>query len=181
MFSPDGKYLLFDRQNQDGYYNLYISDLNGNIVQSVTKGKNILQLNNGNGVFYPNPAAQYVGFISEAAPHFLSTLPPSGPLPLGDPGVGLFANFWFTDGLNFSQETQIPVKQTATDGIPTYATVNPRFKPDGSIIVWTERYQNGADFNWGFWHLNAADIVPGTGTPVALSVYVAVAMSFELW
>jgi Tol biopolymer transport system component len=160
-FSPDGKHLIFDRREKSGYYQLYLTDLNANSVPiAMTKGRTgIGQLDNGNGVIYPDPAYPYAAFISEANPHYLSTTPPSGQVPLGDSGVGLFSNLWFTDGVNFSQQTNVPMKQTASDGLPVYATVNPRFSPDGSMIVWTERYENGGPLNWGYWRLKAADVV----------------------
>jgi hypothetical protein len=152
----------------NGYYDVFSSDLNGNLLASMTLGKSgIGQLDNGNAIYHPSGA--YVGFISEAPVHYLSTMPPIGQLPIGDPGMGLFSNLWFTNGVDFWQGTNIPIKQTQNDGIPTYATVNPRFTPDGKSVIWTQRYGDGEPFNWGSWRLVEADLVPLQPSGIALS------------
>lgn len=173
-FSPAGTGLVYDRRNKNGYYDVYLTNLLPNTAPvSVTKGNsNLPGLDSGSPVIYPDPAIPYVAFISEANPHYLSTTPPSGQQPIGDSGVGLFANLWFTDGKRFVQETNVPMKQTLDDGIPVYATVNPRFSPDGSMIVWTERYENGGPLNWGYWRLRAADVVKST-TPGQFALSIA--------
>jgi len=166
--APNGKSLVVDARTASGYYDVFAADLNGNIKANMTIGRTgIGQLNNGNAIYHPSGA--YVAFVSEVPQHFLSTLPPTGQVPLGDPGIGLFANLWITDGINFWQQNNIPVKQSATDGIPVYATVNPRFTPDGRSVIWTERYADGGQFNWGLWRLKEADLVPLQPKGVALS------------
>jgi hypothetical protein len=166
--APNGQSFVVDIRTVSGYYELFTSDLNGNIKASLTLGNNAIgQLDNGNGIFHPSGA--YIGFISEVPQHYLNTVPPKGQVPLGDPGIGLFSNLWITDGISFWQQTNIPVKQNATDGLPVYATVNPRFTPDGKSVVWSERYANGGDFNWGLWRLKEADLVPLQPKGVALT------------
>jgi Tol biopolymer transport system component len=166
--APNGQTVVVDARTAAGYYDVFTADLNGNFLGNVTLGRTgIGQLNNGNAIYHPSGA--YIAFISEVPQHYLSTLPPTGQVPLGDPGIGLFANLWITDGVSFWQQTNIPVKETATDGLPVYATVNPRFTPDGKSIVWTERYANGGQFNWGMWRLKEADLVPLQPKGVALT------------
>lgn len=167
--APNGKSLVVDvRTIVSGYYDVFISDLSGNISASLTLGRTgIGQLDNGNPIFHPSGA--YIGFISEVPQHYLSATPPQGQVPLGDPGIGLFSNLWITDGISFWQQTNIPVKQTVDDGLPVYATVNPRFTPDGRSVVWTERYANGGDFNWGLWRIKEADLVPLKPKGVAIT------------
>ena len=166
--APNAQSFVVDIRAANGYWKLFTSDFNGNIKSSLTSGRaGIGQLNNGNGIFHPSGA--YIGFVSEVPEHYLSTVPPTGQVPLGDPGIGLFANLWITDGIQFWQQNNIPVKQTATDGLPVYATVNPRFTADGKSVIWTERYNNGGSFNWGQWRLKEADLVPLRPKGVALS------------
>src|SRR5271155_1743864 len=137
--APNAQSLVVDIRTATGYYQLFTTDLNGNVIGDLSVGRTgIGQLDNGNGIFHPSGA--YIGFISEVPVHYLSTVPPVGQVPLGDPGIGLFSNLWITDGISFWQQTNIPVKQTETDGIPVYATVNPRFTSDGKSVVWTQRY-----------------------------------------
>ena len=66
MFGWDALGNQVYRKNPDGYSDLYISDLNGNILRALTDEKTDLpQRNNGNGVF--DPSGQFVIFVSEAA------------------------------------------------------------------------------------------------------------------
>lgn len=160
-FAPDGKSFAFDRKNKDGYYDVYISDLEGNIIKNVTEAKDgIKQRNNGNPTF--DSTGGYLIFISEENDHFLDNQK-----YLADPGVGLFSNLYVTD-LNsdqFWQLTNIPIKKTLTDRVPATATVNPHFSNDGKTLIWTERYADGGNNNWGKWRLKAADFVIENGQP----------------
>jgi uncharacterized protein (TIGR03437 family) len=94
-------------------------------------------------------------FVSETQDHFIDESPSSG-----DPGIGLFSNLWAAD-LNtgrFWQLTDIPIKKTLTDGIVAMATVNPNISPEGTQLVWTERYANAGNFNWGRWRLKTSPL-----------------------
>ena len=143
-FSPNSKYFVFDRKNNDGYYDLYVSDLSGKIITNVTENRaGIHQRNNGNGVYHPSK--NYIVFISEENDHFLDNAK-----YLADPGVGLFSNLYATDlsGNKFWKLTDITIKKALADGIPATATVNPHFLENGTL-VWTERYAEGGNLNWG--------------------------------
>jgi len=160
-FSPSGDEIVFDRLNADGYSDVYVSDLDGNVLRSLTDGKDgIPQRNNGNGVFDPSGAS--VIFVSEAAPHFADEVK-----NVGDSGVGLFSNLWATDlrGSRFWMLTDVPIKQKLTDGVPAYAVVNPRFSRDGKTLIWTERYAEGGHHHWGEWRLKGADYLFEDGIP----------------
>lgn len=160
-FAPDSKTFVFDRKNGDGFWDVYISDLNGNIVQSLTEGKaGIGQRTNGNAIYHPS--GKYIVFLSEVPQHWLTILK-----GLTDPGIGLFSNLWATDltGGQFWQLTNIPIKQNIRDKTPVFASVNPVFNSDGSMLVWTERYDNSGAKNWGKWRLKAADFVVANGVP----------------
>ncbi len=160
-FSPDGKYFLFDRKNKDGYYDLYVSDLSGITVTHVTDGQaGINQRNNGNGVYHPTK--DYIVFISEESTgHYLDNVK-----ELADPGVGLFSNLYATNlsGTKFWKLTDIPIKKSIGDGVPATAAVNPHFLKNGTL-VWTERYAEGGNLNWGKWRLKTAEFVEENGVP----------------
>jgi len=160
-FAPTGTEFVFDRVNPDGYADLYISDLNGQILRSLTDGRTDLpQKNNGNGVY--DPSGQFILFVAEAESHFAYQLK-----YLGDSGVGLFSDLWATDreGSRFWKLTETPIKQQLLDGVPAYAVVNPRFSRDGKLLVWSERYADGGNHHWGEWRVQAADFVVEQGGP----------------
>ncbi|MBI4528951.1 MAG: PD40 domain-containing protein [Deltaproteobacteria bacterium] len=85
-FSPDGQRIVFDRRNRDGFSDIYLSSLEGEIVRDLTKNKRgIGQRNNGNAIFHPS--GRYMVFISEVEDHAQKEMK-----VLGDPGLGLFCN-----------------------------------------------------------------------------------------
>jgi Tol biopolymer transport system component len=160
-FSPDGQRIVFDRKNADGYYDVYLTDLQGGSLVALTDGKTaIAQKNNGNADF--DPSGKYILFISEEEKHYSDNQKWTG-----DPGMGLFSNLWATDlnGERFWKLTDIPIKQSLGDGIIAMATVNPLFSPDGKTLYWTERYEEGGNHNWGRWRIKAADFIVEAGTP----------------
>lgn len=158
-FAPTSDFLVFDRKNADGYFDIYLSDLQGRITRSLTEGNpRIGQKHNGNAVFHPS--GRFIVFISEVDDHY-------GNKALSEPGIGLFNNLWATDisGQNFWQLTDIPIKKSLLDRTPAMATVNPVFSPDGSYLVWTERYGKGGHHNWGSWRIKRAEFVVTHGVP----------------
>lgn len=160
-FSPAGDTFVFDHLNADGFSDLYVSDLEGNIQSSLTEGKSgIPQRNNGNGVF--DSSGEFIIFVSEVPEHFADQLK-----YLGDSGLGLFSNLWATnlDGSQFWMLTDTPIKQTLADRTPAYAVVNPRFSRDGRLLIWTERYAEGGNHNWGRWRIQGADFLVEDGVP----------------
>jgi hypothetical protein len=160
-FSRDGLQIVFDRKNADGYYQVFISDLNGRIVRSVTEGQpGVGQRNNGNAIFHPS--GRYVVFTSEADRHLGERIK-----ALGDPGVGLFSNFWALDleSGRFTQLTHIPIKERPFDRIPAMASANPLFTPDGRTFMWTQRYAEGGHNKWGVWRVMAALFHGNSGEP----------------
>lgn len=164
-FSHDGRQIVFDRKGSDGYYNVFVSDLDGRIVRSVTEGKQgIAHRNNGNAIFHPS--GRYLVFTSEASRHFGDENK-----ALADPGVGLYSNYWAADleSQGFTQLTNVPVKQKLLDRIPSMAAVNPLFTPDGRTFIWTERYAEGGHNKWGLWHVMAALFEADRGRPVLSS------------
>lgn len=159
-FSPDGSRIVFDRQSANGFYNLYTSDIRGGSIVSLTEGRaGLPQRHNGNGIF--DASGQFILFISEENEHFATEA-----RGLGDPGIGLYSNLWATtpDGRELWRLTNIPIKRTLLDGIPSMATVNPVLSRDGGTLVWTERFAEGGG-SWGRWRLKAAAFVVAGGVP----------------
>jgi Tol biopolymer transport system component len=155
-WAPDSRQIVFDRKNADGYYDLYVCDLEGRITRALTDANPaITQRNNGNGVY--DPTGRFIVFLSEAPQH-----PYDGIKSIADPGVGLYCDLWATDaeGGRFWQLTHMPLR--ATDAV---AYVNPHFSPDGRTLIWTERYAAGGHHNWGLWRIRCADFVVEDGRP----------------
>lgn len=160
-FSPSGDLVVFDKKNEDGFADVYLMDTTGTIVRSLTEGRRgIPQRHNGNAIFHPS--GRYIVFVCETERHFGLWMK-----WLGDPGLGLYANLWAAtpEGDRFWQLTDIPIKQRIKDPTPTFGVVNPHFSPDGSLLVWSERYADGGHHNWGRWRIKMADFVIEKGTP----------------
>ena len=160
-FSPDGSVMIFDRLNDDEFYDLYLGTREGRVIRSLTEGRQDLpQRNNGNGRVHPSGA--FVVFVSEEASHFGGSM-----RRLGDPGIGLFSNFRATtaEANGVWRLTNIDIKKGMFDRTVAKAAVNPVFSPDGRTFVWTERYASGGNHNWGRWRIKAADVVVRSGQP----------------
>jgi hypothetical protein len=160
-FSPDGTRFVFDRQNSDKLYDVYVSDLSGRILRSVTDGQSgVPQRNNGNARY--DPSGRFIVFVSEEPEHFGRNIP-----GIGDPGIGLMSNFRATpaDGGGFWTLTDTPIKKNILHQMKVMAVVNPVFSSDGRTFVWTERYDNGGNNNWGRWRIRAADFAVSNGRP----------------
>ncbi len=158
-WAPDSKRVLFDRRGDDGYADVYIADLSGN-VSAITAGKSgIGSRNNGNAVFHPS--GDFIVFVSEEDRHMFG----KNKL-IGDPGLGIFCNLWATDpsGSQYWKLTDIPIRRKLFERTPVMATVNPHFNKDGSLLVWTERY-GGDQGDWGRWRLKIARFVVRQGEP----------------
>lgn len=175
-FSPDGKLIVFDRKNEDGFYDVLICDLEGKIIRDLTIAKSDIspravlpQRNNGNAIFHPS--GNYIVFISEEESHAFKFAKWAG-----DPGLGTFSNLWATtfDGSQFWQLTDIPIKKNIFDKTPSIATVNPHFSHNGARLVWTERYadQGGhfKQYSWGKWQIKMADFVVDGDKPKLTNV-----------
>ncbi len=151
VWSPDGERIAFDRQNPDGYFDLYIMTPSGTILSSLTSGNQAInQRHNGNPTWHPS--GKYIIFQSEEENHYgVANKWP------GNPGIGVFNNLWATDewGTRFWRLTDIPIKQKSDDGLPAMGVLNPHFSPDGSRLMWTERYKEGG--KWGVWRVKIAD------------------------
>jgi hypothetical protein len=165
-FSPAGDRFVFDRKNDDGYFDVYISDLDGNILMSLTDNKaGITQRNNGNAVF--DSSGKWIIFVSESPSHYLDNVK-----AIGDPGVGLFSNLFAVDitGSHFWQITNVPMKHNLSDGVPAYAVVNPNFSRDGKTLIWTERYDDqgkpgNQSVDWVKWRIQGGDFLIEDGIP----------------
>ena len=151
-FSPDGSQIVFDRQNADGFYDVYLSDTTGRIIRSLSENRSgVPQRHNGNARFHPS--GRHVVFLSEEPEHF-----GMGMKYLGDSGIGTFSNFRATtvEAGAFWKLTDIPIKKSLADRTFAAGVVNPVFSPDGRTFVWTERYAPGGNHNWGRWRIKSA-------------------------
>jgi hypothetical protein len=163
-WSPTGDRFVFEVRHGDGFYDLYVSDRQGRIQSSLTRGRPINQKHNGNAIYRPIGSGTYIAFLSEEPTHYPDWTS-YGPEPASGPGVGVYNNLWVTDGQGFWKLTNIPIKQSATDETPAMATVNPRFSWFDSTLVWTERYAPGGNNDWGKWRLKAGNFVVGQNGP----------------
>jgi hypothetical protein len=160
-FAPDNSKIAVDRPNPDYFYDLYVIDLEGNITQSLTDG-NPLVNQRGNSWPVWHPTEDYIVFQSEEEQHY-----GMGNISFSDPGLGFFHNLYAMriDGDQIWKLTDIPIKQTAGDDIPIYASINPTFNEDGSQLMWTERYDGKGTHNWGYWRVKMADFIIGPNGP----------------
>ncbi|MBI5155308.1 PD40 domain-containing protein [Candidatus Poribacteria bacterium] len=160
-FSPNGKNIIFDRKNTDGFYDVYIMTAHGEGARTLTEGHaGIGQRHNGNAVFHPDSG--FIVFVSEEGEHAQKEMK-----YLGDPGLGLFCNLWATDltGSHFWRLTDTPIKKDLRDRTAVKGCVNPVFSDDGRTLVWTERFDRGGHHNWGQWRLKTAQFAAAEGTP----------------
>lgn len=159
-WSPSGSNLIaFERLDTTGEYNVYTMTPDGTIASNVTNGNpGITQENNGNPAWYPG--GKYIVFQSEAPTHY------GGPgQPYTQPGSGTYNNLWLTTptGSQFWQLTDIPIKQTLTDGLPSVGSYNAHFSHSGAKLAWAELYARGGPF--GQWRLKIADFVDDAQGP----------------
>lgn len=160
-FSPDGGRILFDRQNADGFFDLYVAGLHDTAPYSLSEGRaELAARHNGNGVFHPS--GRYIVFLSEEPRHFQDSL-----AWLGNPGLGMYCNLWATDprGGKFWKLTNHPPKLKLLDGTQVMGVVNPHFSHDGRQLIWTERYAAGGHHNWGKWRVMTAGFAEVDGAP----------------
>lgn len=159
-WSPSGNNLIaFERIDPDGDDNVYTMTPGGTIVSSLTAGNpRITQGNNGNPAWYPS--GQYIVFQSEAPTHYGGSHQ-----PYAQPGSGVYNNLWLTTptGSRFWPLTNIPIKQTLTDGLPSIGSYDAHFSHDGTKLVWGEIYASGGVV--GQWRLKMADFVNGAQGP----------------
>jgi Tol biopolymer transport system component len=160
-FSPDDTQIVVDRPKLDRFYDLYIIDLEGNIIQSLTDG-NPLVNQRGNSWPVWHPTEDYIVFQSEEERHWKLRNK-----SFSDPGLGFFHNLYAmrSDGRQVWKLTDIPIKQRRLDGIPIYASINPCFNSDGSKLMWAERYEGDGTHDWGYWRIKMADFLIGPGGP----------------
>jgi len=159
-WAPDSRRIVFDRKNSDGFYDVYLMNLQGTVVRTLTEGKSgIGQRNNGNAIFHPS--GRYIVFVSEEPNHSFGFIK-----SLGDPGLGLFSNLWATDvqGSRYWKLTDIELKKNRRDPTPIRGSVNPLFSPDGRQLLWTERYDD-RPARWGRWRIKSADFIIEGGEP----------------
>jgi len=160
-WSPSGDMIVFDKENADEYFDIYIMLPDGTITKSITENNpKINQRHNGWPAW--DPSGNYIVFQSEEETHYMSDQK-----WLGYPGLGFFSNLWATtpDANQFWKLTDIKIKKTATDGIPIMGIVNPIFSHDGKKLMWTERYDEGGYLNWGKWQVKMADFAVKDGQP----------------
>lgn len=154
-WSPDGNQIVFERINNDLYFQLYIGNTDGTNIQSFTDDNpNINQLNNGWPVWHPSD--DFIVFQSEEPEHY-----DMGNRWLPFSGNGFYNNLWAgkIDGSKFWRLTDIEIKKTLLDGIIARSVVSPHFSYDGTKLMWTERYADGGSGNWGYWQVRMADVV----------------------
>lgn len=163
-WSSYGDLIIFDKQNEDEFFDIYIMHPNGTIIQSITDNSpNVNQRHNGWPTWHPSN--EYIVFQSEEEDHYLSDNERFK--WIGHPGLGFFNNLWATTSHDnkFWKLTDIEIKKSAFDGIPVKGIVNPQFSNDGSKIMWTERYDGGGYLNWGMWQIKMADFVIENNEP----------------
>jgi len=160
-WSPDGKWIAFDRLGRDGYYDVWLMNPDGSDQRCLTCSvSNLPQLNNGNPTWHPS--GEFLAFQSQDPKLEItsSKLKPLAKLVTG-PGGGINNNLWVMglDGSRFWQLTDIK------DGM---AVLQPRFSHDGSRLVWAERevrLPEEREDPWDGWAIKIADFKIVDGMP----------------
>lgn len=164
-YHPSGSHIIYDAENEDGYYDVWIMDALGGNARDVTTGvAGLPQKHIGNAQFSPDGTILVFG--AEATTHY-------GESGLADPGLGLYHDLYAirTDGVAFSSGafavklTNIPIKLALGDGIQTRGCVNAYFSADGTKLRWTDFYADGGRNNFGYWRIRDADVVYTGNTP----------------
>lgn len=149
-WSPKGDLIAFDRLGEDGYYDVWLMELDGNEQRCLTCDKAQLpQKHNGNPVWSPD--GKYLVFQSvdpnlKGLPFILSEQEKL----LTGPGVGINNNIWLMtkNGDQFWQLTHIADKM---------GLLHPHFSHDGKKLLWAERVSSEPKPQ-GQWVIKIADL-----------------------
>jgi Tol biopolymer transport system component len=142
--------VTFDKPNDDGYYDVYISDLNKNNEICLTCNSSVLpQKHNGQPAWHPS--GEWIVFQSEKTIH-------KGKSRFSTPGRGVYNDLWITNntGSIFIQLTDLPIERGR-------GVLHPHFSDDGKKLSWCELYEKaslkykGAAF--GIFKLKVADFI----------------------
>lgn len=142
-----------DRKVEDGYYDVYVMNLDGTEQRCLTCGNSkIPQENNGQPAWHPS--CQYIVFQSQnpelkGIPEIFENLEKR----ITSPGGGVNNNLWIMDkdGENFWQLTGIEDKK---------AVLHPHFSHSGTKLIWSEMTDYKVKPS-GKWVVRIADIAFG--------------------
>lgn len=152
-FCKKNNVLAFDRQNLNGYYNVYLTDTSGNGLVNITDKLAAPQKHNGNPTWHPN--GKWIVFQSQ-----IDTVANIFDV-VGAPGLGVFNNLWVTDsvGNQFWQLTNYP------SSLPAQGVLHPHFSSDGTKVIWAHLINNSLGPH-GHWEILIADfVVDSMGVP----------------
>ncbi|GAB4558268.1 MAG: hypothetical protein Kow0047_03230 [Anaerolineae bacterium] len=149
-WSPDGQWLLFNRRDQAGIYQLFLAHPDGSEERCIScaevPGGPSLDRHKGFAAWHPS--GKYIVTQVEAESHV--------PLKrLTEPGRGAWNNVWLLtpDGQQWWQLTDY-------SGIQPTGVLSPRFSHDGKQLVWAEKYGRAtSEAPFGQWQIAIADFV----------------------
>ncbi|HCQ30161.1 MAG TPA: hypothetical protein DIU39_07740 [Flavobacteriales bacterium] len=150
-FSFDGTKLAYHAKDGKTYYDIYISDSNGENEQCLTCDHPELPNKHiGQPSWHPN--GEWIVFQAEKEKH---VLPKIG--ALAAPGIG-YHNDVYIINLKTNkvfQLTDLKTKMYIGDKTPSCGILQPHFSEGGNKISWSQRYEDGGD--WGKWKIIVAD------------------------
>ena len=152
-WSPTGEFVVFDRREVDGGFDLYLTE-DFETERCLTCDHPDLpnpKRNYGQPVVHPN--GRYIVFQAEKQEHQFI-------VPMAtNPGAGVFNDIWLYDLENDRARAlrELP-------GDKHHGVLHPQFSKDGSMLSWSEMYE-GIDFKHpgkgaGAWTLKVADFSP---------------------
>lgn len=152
-YSPRGDRIAYDKANEDGLYDLYVADADGEGETCVTC--NVYELRKAHS-FNPSwaPGGDWLVFQVQDVARRLKM----GPVELTSPLRAAHSELWVVppEGRRAWQITQ----QNQRGGSP----VDPHFAYDGSRLLWSERVAAQPE-PWGDWVVRVAELTFKRGTP----------------
>ncbi|HEC76364.1 MAG TPA: PKD domain-containing protein [Thermoplasmatales archaeon] len=146
-WSPDGEWITYDVQGEDGFTDIYKIRPDGTDNECLTCDNFVLP-NRHHGQSAWHPSGRYLVFQAEKTSHFMD----SWHRPCR-PGGGLYNDLWVLDmeSEEFYQLTDV------RSGLPAGGSLHPHFSHDGKKLIWGDL--EGITGSYGNWRMAVADFV----------------------
>jgi Tol biopolymer transport system component len=148
-WDPDGSdKIVYSMKGKDGFYDLYLSDMNGTFDTCLTANSKILP---NKHICCPSwfPNGKWIVFLAEKEKH-------DGSSTDALPGFGAYCDIWM-----MSADAKKIYKLVDIPNDYDHGVILPKISPDGKHIEWTNRVVRPKIMNpkqqAGYWSINYAD------------------------